>query len=151
MLYEVITGGIIVVLAWWFAWTRFTWFAPLQTFTFSPIWLGYILMVNGLTYARTGHCLLRDRPGYFSALFPFSAAFWWSFEYLNRFVQNWHYVGSATLTPWEYFWYATLPFARITSYNVCYTKLLRPLPVLVNLLLDPVATATRGGGAQRGH
>ncbi len=123
-------GGIIVVLAWWFAWTRFTWFAPLQTFTFSPIWLGYILMVNGLTYARTGHCLLRDRPGYFSALFPFSAAFWWSFEYLNRFVQNWHYVGSATLTPWEYFWYATLPFATVLPAVLSTRELLASLPWL---------------------
>lgn len=123
-------GGIIVVLAWWFAWTRFPWFAPLQAFTFSPIWLGYILVVNGLTYARTGHCLLRDRPGYFLALFPFSAAFWWSFEYLNRFVQNWYYVGSAGFTPWEYFWYATLPFATVLPAVLSTRELLASLPWL---------------------
>jgi hypothetical protein len=123
-------GGAIVALAWWLAWTRFTWFAALQGFTFSPIWLGYILVVNAVTYARTGQCLLRDRPGYFLALFPFSAGFWWSFEYLNRFVHNWYYVGSAAFTPWEYFWYATLPFATVLPAVLSTRELLASLPWL---------------------
>jgi hypothetical protein len=54
-----------------------------------------------------------DRPGFFLALFPLSAAFWWSFEYLNRFVQNWHYIGGDAFTPWEYFLYATVPFSTV--------------------------------------
>jgi hypothetical protein len=123
-------GGVIVALAWWLAWTRFPWFAPLQAFTFSPVWLGYILVVNALTSARTGRCLLRDRPGYFLALFPLSAGFWWSFEYLNRFVQNWYYVGGAAFTPWEYFWYATLPFATVLPAVLSTRELLASLPWL---------------------
>ena len=59
-----------------------------------------------------GGCLLVDRPGFFLALFPLSAGFWWSFEYLNRFVQNWYYLG-VDFTPWQYFWYATLPFSTV--------------------------------------
>lgn len=55
---------------------------------------------------------MTDRPGFFLLLFPASAAFWWFFEYLNRFVQNWYYVG-ATFSPWAYFWYATLPFSTV--------------------------------------
>ncbi len=123
-------GAVILVLAWWLAWTRVPWFAPLQAFTFSPIWLGYILVVNALTYARTGRCLLWDRPGYFLALFPLSAGFWWSFEYLNRFVQNWYYVDSAAFTPWEYFWYATLPFATVLPAVLSTRELLASLPWL---------------------
>jgi hypothetical protein len=123
-------GAVIVVLAWWLAWTRFPWFVPLQPFTFSPIWLGYILVINALTYARTGHCLLRERPGYFLALFPFSAGFWWSFEYLNRFVRNWYYVGAAAFTPWEYFWYATLPFATVLPAVLSTRELLASMPRL---------------------
>ncbi|MCP4374213.1 MAG: hypothetical protein GY797_39845, partial [Deltaproteobacteria bacterium] len=38
--------------------------------------------------------------------------FWWFFEYLNRFVQNWHYLG-VDFTPWEYFLYATLSFSTV--------------------------------------
>jgi len=106
-------GIALLALSWWFAWNRFTWFAPFQAFTFSPIWLGYIVLVNALALKRTGRCMLRDRPYYFLALFPLSAAFWWCFEYLNRFVQNWHYHGVGPLGAWDYFWQATLPFATV--------------------------------------
>src|SRR5512143_3440315 len=70
---------------WWIlAWTRFDWFRALQPHTFTPLWLGYIALVNALACARTGRSLLTHRTRYLLALFPLSAVFWWSFEYLNR-------------------------------------------------------------------
>jgi hypothetical protein len=98
--------------AWVLAWTRMAWFAPLQPHSFSPLWLAYILVVEALCLRRTGRCLLTHRPRFFLGLFPASALFWWFFEYLNRFVQNWHYTGPA-LSSWQYFWYATLSFATV--------------------------------------
>ena len=56
--------------------------------------------------------MLLNRPLFFLLLFPTSAAFWWFFEYLNRFVQNWFYTGPE-FSAWEYFWYATLPFSTV--------------------------------------
>ncbi len=106
-------GVGLMVVAWVFAWTRFPWFQSLQSFTFTPLWLGYVLIVNALALKRTGHCMLVDRLGYFLSLFLLSAAFWWFFEYLNRFVQNWYYVGGSELGPVEYFWQATLPFSTV--------------------------------------
>jgi len=100
-------------VTWILAWTRFTWFAPLQHFTFSPLWFAFIIVINALTYRRTGHCMLTDRPRLLLALFVTSAAFWWFFEYLNRFVQNWYYAGIVSLTPIEYFVFATLPFSTV--------------------------------------
>jgi hypothetical protein len=100
------------VVAWILAWTRFSWFAAFQPYTFSPLWFSYILVVNALSLRRSGHCLMTDRPGFFLWLFPASAAFWWFFEYLNRFVQNWYYLGPQ-LDPWSYFWFATLPFSTV--------------------------------------
>ena len=83
-------GGLSVgAIAWCVAWTRFPWFAPWQTFTFTPLWLAYVVVVNALTAWRTGHCALVDRPRDVLLLFPASALFWWYFEYVNRFVQNW--------------------------------------------------------------
>jgi hypothetical protein len=70
-------------------------------------------VVNALTYRRTGRCMLLHRPRYFLSLFPLSAGFWWFFEYLNRFVQNWHYVGGGELSAWEYLVRATLPFSTV--------------------------------------
>jgi hypothetical protein len=98
--------------AWLLAWTRFPWMTLFQAHTFTPLWLAYIVEVSALCFWRTGRSLLTHRTGFFLALFPASAVFWWFFEYLNRFVQNWYYVGER-FGPWEYFWYATLPFATV--------------------------------------
>jgi len=98
--------------AWVLAWTRFPWFSAFQPHTFSPLWLSYILVINALCRRRTGRCLMTDRPRFFLLLFPVSAGFWWFFEYLNRFVQNWHYTGLC-FDARQYFWYATLCFATV--------------------------------------
>ena len=100
-------------VSWLLAWTRFSWFAPLQIHTFTPLWIAYIVVVNALAWRRSGKCMMLDRPLFFAALFPFSAGFWWFFEYLNRFVQNWYYVGIADLSAGQYFWFATFPFATV--------------------------------------
>jgi hypothetical protein len=107
-------GGITAVaFSWLFAWTRFQWFEPMQAYTFLPLWVGYIICVNSMTYARTGHCLLRSHPRFFLAMFPASALFWWFFEYLNRFVQNWHYFGVENFSTGEYFLHASLCFSTV--------------------------------------
>lgn len=106
-------GLLAGLLVWVLAWTRFPWFSSYQIFTFSPIWFAYIVVVNALTWRRTGRCMLCDRPGTMFKLFVLSAVFWWYFEYLNRFVQNWYYIGCDGLTNWEYFIFATLPFSTV--------------------------------------
>ena len=105
-------GLVCSALAWVLAWTRFDWFSGLQPHTFTPLWLSFILVINGLSYRYSGTCMLLNRPVYFLLLFPTSAAFWWFFEYLNRFVQNWFYTGPE-FSSWEYFWYATIPFSTV--------------------------------------
>lgn len=104
-----IVAGMIV---WTLAWTRFPWFSRFQPYTFTPLWLCYIVVINALVYRRSGQCMMLDRPGFFLLLFPTSAAFWWFFEYLNRFVQNWYYIG-AHFSSWEYFWHATISFSTV--------------------------------------
>ncbi len=118
------------VAAWILAWTRFSWFARLQDFTFSPLWFAYILVVNALAVRRTGRCLMTDHPVAFGLLFPLSAAFWWFFEFLNRFVQNWHYVGIGTLSSFEYVVFATLPFSTVLPAVLSTERLLRSVPAI---------------------
>jgi hypothetical protein len=105
-------GGFMGVCAWVLAWTRFPWFQSIQAHTFTPLWLAYILLTNAFAFRRSGRCLMLDQPRRFLLLFPASAALWWFFEYLNRFVQNWQYAG-VELEPWEYFLYATLSFSTV--------------------------------------
>ena len=118
----------LLLISWFMAWTRFDWFEPLQIFTFSPIWFGYILVINGLTCKRTGHCMLKDRPLHLFALFFISAFFWWYFEYLNRFVQNWHYVRIDHLSRLQYFVFATLPFSTVLPAVLGTNELLESIP-----------------------
>ncbi len=101
------------LIAWTLAWTRFPWFAPFQPFTFTPLWLAYIVVMNALAFRRTGRSPLTHHTLTYLSLFPMSAVFWWFFEYLNRFVQNWHYIGIVPLTAEEYVLRATLPFATV--------------------------------------
>jgi len=105
-------GLMLGIAAWILAWTRFGWFTALQPHTFTPLWIAFIIVINGFCYRQTGYCMLLCRPVFFLLLFPISAAFWWFFEFLNRFVQNWYYIGPE-FSAWEYFWYATLPFATV--------------------------------------
>lgn len=106
-------GVALSAAAWAVAWTPRPALAPLQPYVFFPLWLGYIVTVNALCLRRAGRCMLTGRPRFFLALFPVSAAFWWYFEYLNRFVQNWYYLGVRDLSPAGYFWAATLPFSTV--------------------------------------
>ena len=106
-------GLALTAAAWCLAWTRFPWFAWGQPFTFPFIWLGYILTINAWTFRRTGSCLLQRSPAGFGLLFPVSMVFWWFFEYLNRFVQNWYYVGIQEFSSLEYVFYASLSFATV--------------------------------------
>lgn len=123
-------GLVFLAGAWVLAWSRFSWFAALQIFTFSPLWIGYIIVVNALTYCRNGYCLPLKRPGSFAALFLVSAGFWWFFEYLNRFVQNWYYQGINQISAFEYVLFATLPFATVLPAVMSTYELLKTFPRL---------------------
>ena len=74
--------------------------------------------------------MMIDRPRFFLILFPVSAFYWWFFEYLNRFVQNWYYVGIGDLQPWQYFIYATLPFSTVLPAVLGTYELLKTFPRL---------------------
>jgi hypothetical protein len=106
-------GFVVVILSWILAWNRFPWFSFLQPYTFAPLWLGYILSVNGVTWKRSGTCLLTRNPRSFLLLFPVSSVFWWYFEWLNRFVQNWYYVGVDDFSALAYILHATLCFSTV--------------------------------------
>lgn len=105
-------GVITGTVAWTLAWTRFPWFARFQPHTFTPLWLSFILVINALCHRQTGRCMMRHRTGFFLLLFPVSAGFWWFFEYLNRFVQNWSYTG-VHYSARAYFCYATISYSTV--------------------------------------
>jgi hypothetical protein len=124
--------GIAVVLtSWILAWNRFPWFAPFQPYTFTPLWLGYILTLNAWTTVRIGRCVMVERPSFLLALFPVSAVIWWYFEYLNGFVRNWFYLGTDGLTDGAYALHATIAFSTVLPAVISTTELLGSFDHLV--------------------
>ncbi len=107
-------GGAIVLgaLFWAVAWGELPALNPLRAYSFTPLWIAYILVVNALCVRRTGSSLLTREPAFFLFLFPASSLFWWTFEYLNRFVGNWSYRGEF-FTPWGYAGLASLCFSTV--------------------------------------
>ncbi|HVW22459.1 MAG TPA: hypothetical protein VHC86_14690, partial [Opitutaceae bacterium] len=94
---------------WWvLAWSRFAWFAPLQPFTFLPLWLGFIAAFRALAWRRGA-----APPRRLAALFAASAGFWWGFEWLDRFTGNWRYLGIERFGPLGYALNATLCFSTV--------------------------------------
>lgn len=62
--------------------------------------LALTLLVNADTERRTGSSLIRQRRGYFLALFPLSlAAGWLAFYWLNLYLGLWVYPGAAEAAP----------------------------------------------------
>jgi len=110
-------GGLVLLTAAWIvSWSRFECLkrGNLQILlSYFPLWIGYIVTMNAVVKKRSGHCPLTDHPGLYLATFPASALFWWFFEYLNRFVWNWYYLGVGGLSAVEYAVYATLCFTSV--------------------------------------
>lgn len=106
--------GLALNLASWICgWGRFDWLGVMKDHCFFPLWFGYILVMDGLVHCRTRSSILARSPRTFIVLFPASAAAWWYFEFLNRFVQNWWYDGTATYSALHYGVFATLCFSTV--------------------------------------
>jgi hypothetical protein len=106
-------GFLLIACGWTFAWSEGLVPPEWRRHTFAVLWLGYILAMNGLVRRRTGKCLLTHHTRWFLLLFPLSAGFWWLFEHLNQFIDNWYYSGVHASRRWDYFLQATLPFATV--------------------------------------
>ena len=104
-------AGLLLIGVCW----PLNWLLPgLRThLLFFPLWLGYILVVDGWTLARTGTSPLARSPARFALLFLVSMPFWWLFELLNLRLQNWEYVGREHFTDLEYFLLSSLSFSTV--------------------------------------
>jgi hypothetical protein len=86
---QLVAGILLLGVAWWLAWFGNP---PLSEHTFFPIWLGYVLLVDGIVFRRKGSSLLSRNRVEFVGLFVASIPLWWTFELANHFIGNWHYL-----------------------------------------------------------
>jgi hypothetical protein len=135
--------GLALLAAGWFAaWSDSLVPAAWRRESFTVLWLGYIVAMNALVYRRAGRSLITHRRRWFYSLFPASALFWWSFEYLNQFVGNWYYVGVVARGDWDYLLQATLPFCTVLPAVASTWDWLRQAP-----RVDALALPAVNGGA----
>ncbi len=106
-------GFGLMLTAWVCAWAPLDLPDVIGHHTFFPLWLGFILSMDGLVFRRTGRSLFATRRATFLLLFPVSAVSWWYFEGLNRIVQNWWYVIPMKFGPVHYLVYSSLCFSTV--------------------------------------
>ena len=93
--YRGLLGLMLICVAWPFSWAESG--TGLQ-YTFFPLWLGFILAVDGLVLRRTGTSLIVRSPKIMAMMFILAVPYWWMFEAINQVIQNWVYIGSNTET-----------------------------------------------------
>jgi hypothetical protein len=104
-------GGIAITASFWIAaWGNF---GIVSQYSFLPLWLGYVLTVNGASEVFLGTSLIRRMGLSFIWLFAASIPLWWFFERINAIVQNWHYIVVGPISDVHYFIQASLDFATV--------------------------------------
>jgi hypothetical protein len=103
-------GIVLTAVCWYFAWSHI---GLVSEYSFFPLWVGYILLVNGLSEVVTGTSLLRRMRWSFLWLFVISIPMWWFFEYMNTIVQNWHYVFAHPISILHYEIQASIDFSTL--------------------------------------
>ncbi len=105
-----ILGLALIAVAWPASWLQLQ---PLAEYSFFPLWLGYILVMDALVLRRKGTSLLVHDPRAFLGLFVASVPLWWAFEGINYYTQNWHYSGAGEYSTLRYFLVASWHFSIV--------------------------------------
>ncbi len=105
--------GLALIAVCW----PLNWLLPDETrrtsYLFFPLWLGYILTMDGLVALRSGTSIFTRSRLQFALLFVASAPGWWLFEVINWRTQNWEYLGRQSFSGLEYFLLATVSFSTV--------------------------------------
>lgn len=123
-------GLAALALSWVAAWTRLPALASVQAWTFTPVWLSYVVVVSALAVRRGGRPVLGARRAWL--LWPLGLGFWWLFEYLNRFVESWTYQGADFTLPSAILWHGILPMATVLPAVMATQDLLARSPRLTD-------------------
>ena len=106
-------GYVGLGTTWLVAWNRYDFLSMIQPYTFTPLWLSFIVVINAHVHRLSNSAPIYKAPGKFALLFLVSAAFWWIFEFLNRFTENWDYTGVEGVSGLHYFVHGSICFSTV--------------------------------------
>src|SRR3954468_15337146 len=109
-MYVLVIGAVVTIVSWALAWSRA---GVLSEYSFFPLWLGYILTMNGISDVAFQTFMLRDMRCRLLWLFAISVPLWWFFEAVNRLVRNWEYVIPYPISNSHYVVPASLNFLTV--------------------------------------
>jgi hypothetical protein len=66
---------------------------PFPTWNTPLCWTGFLLFADAVVWRARGDSWIRGTPREFAALALLSIPLWLVFEFYNRFIENWYYVG----------------------------------------------------------
>lgn len=93
-------SGLAVTFVFWILmWARPEPLRELVYFAFTPLWWGFITLLDGLVYARSGgYSLMSKKPKLFVITMVVSLFAWYYFEYFDYFaLGNWYYPNSVQI------------------------------------------------------
>ncbi|HYI13893.1 MAG TPA: hypothetical protein VEX37_00775 [Thermomicrobiales bacterium] len=137
---RIVVGLSLVALFWTISWLRLR---PVSDYYFFPLWLGYILTVDGLVARRTGTSPIQRSGWRVLVLFAVSVPLWWLFEAINVRVGNWQYQGPASYTAVEYALLASLSFSTVVPAVLTTTELVRSFRLNPLRRLPPMVPTQR--------
>ena len=106
--------GLVMFLGWLpVVWLRPEWAAKLQVHSFAIMGFGHAMLMDALACRRGVVSVFKANGKGFLCLLPTSAAFWWFFEFLNRFSRNWYFINMEDYTTFEYVFCFSLGCATI--------------------------------------
>ena len=105
-----ITGILLCATSWAIAWSRIPFYSE---HAFFPLWLGYILVTNGLAEWIYRDSLIRRMRFSFLLLFLISLPFWWFFEFINLTVKNWNYIFPHPISQTNFAIQASIDFSTV--------------------------------------
>jgi hypothetical protein len=115
--------GVVLIAAWW----SISWLAlrPLSEYSFFPLWLGYILTVDGLLVRRSGTSPIARAGWNVIWLFLLSAPFWWLFEAINLRIDNWQYHHPRPYSDLAYAFWSSVAFSTVIPAVLVTAELVR--------------------------
>ncbi|MGB9639486.1 MAG: hypothetical protein ACPL3P_03770 [Anaerolineales bacterium] len=133
-------GLILTLMAWLLNWSLP---GSRTHYLFFPLWFGYCLTVDGLTYFRKGTSPLTRNPKTYFSLFVLSAPVWWLFEGINQRLHNWQYIGTSQFSPLAFSLWATLNFTTVIPAVFGSAELVRSFAFIEHAPKAPRISPTR--------